>query len=472
MKKLFGGIFGRAEKVAEEPEQRTFDRFSQYDPEYIEYCILLEQTISALEEHLHDSDDPKEIAIETLQVACNFYGGDWAGILDVDLDLDVWTPLWWYNPKRVDRTLALFGEFEIAKFMPNWVESLRTQTPIKILDPKTVQSIYPEEYRVYERLEVGSVIGVPFGPNPVGFLVIRNPTRFVDRPSMMNILAYVLHRAMAQQKTIDSARMALSSEEIKTDKDIIINFFGSMALYTSQGVLREQEFNAPRSSRVATYLLLNRKSAHTPMEIAEALWPEEPDKLEANANYIRGYVHTFRKSFDLVSKYQLIESSANGYRINPEFNIMSDLQQFDLLWDQALTSISVSHKVELLKQAFALYKGPVFENACDEHWILPTVTHYKLRYIGIVNELLSTLNDTEDYVGIQQYAPKAIELAPENYKAYYWLIRAMVKLGTIELAKNEIAHAKSHLTSEEFASLKKLVINDGDLPSLVLLDEA
>lgn len=150
---------------------------------------------------------------------------------------------------------------------------------------------------------------------------------------------------------------------------------------------------------------------------------------------------------------------------------MSDLQQFDLLWDQALTAISVSHKVELLKQAFALYKGPVFENACDEHWILPTVTHYKLRYIGIVNELLSTLNDTEDYVGIQQYAPKAIELAPENYKAYYWLIRAMAKLGTIELAKNEIAHAKSHLTSEEFASLKKLVINDGDLPSLALLDE-
>ena len=96
---------------------------------------MLEQTISAIEEHLHDSDDPKEIAIETLQVAWNFYGGDWAGILDVDLDLDVCISLWWYNPKRVDRTSALFGEFEIAKFMPNWVESLRTQTPIKILAP-------------------------------------------------------------------------------------------------------------------------------------------------------------------------------------------------------------------------------------------------------------------------------------------------------------------------------------------------
>ena len=47
----------------------------------------------------------------------------------------------------------------------------------------------------------------------------------------------------------------------------------------------------------------------------------------------------------------MIESSANGYYINRDFHIMTDLQQFDMLWEQALHAVTIPHKVELLKQA-------------------------------------------------------------------------------------------------------------------------
>lgn len=258
MANLLKSLFGRAEKK-EEPLQPISALLQEYDEEYIRYCIEQEQVVSALEASLHTSDDPKEIAMQTLKVACSFYGGNWAGILEVDLELDVWNPLWWFNMSKHDRTMQLFGEFEIAKFMPNWVQSLESGIPIIISDAKTVRKDHPEEYEVYKRLEVGSVIGVPFGPNPVGFLAIRNPTRYINHTSMMSILAYVLHRAMAQQKTIDSSKLTLSADEIHSDRDIIINFFGSMEIQTSQGVLKERDFNSPKSSRVATYLLLNRK---------------------------------------------------------------------------------------------------------------------------------------------------------------------------------------------------------------------
>ena len=472
MARLFGSLFGRAEKKAEEPLRPVPPAKQRYEQEYIDYCIELEQTVSALESYLHTSDDPQEIAIETLKTACRFYGGNWAGILDVDLELDVWNPLWWVNMNNRDRTMMLFQEFEIAKYMPNWVKALTEGTPIIIPDTHSVRTEHPSEYEVYKRLEVNSVIGVPFGPNPVGILAIRNPTRYINRPSMMNILAYVLHRAMAQQKTIDSSKLTLSLDEIQSDRDIIINFFGSMAIYTSSGVLRERDFNSPKSSRVATYLLLNRKSAHSPLEIIEALWPENEDKWETLGNYVRGYIRTFRKAFSLISPYQLIESTANGYQISHDFHIMTDLQQFDMLWEQAQHAVTIPHKVDLLKQAVALYKGPVFENACNELWIAGIVTHYKLRYIGIVNELMATLDQADDHIGVQQYATKAIALAPENVKAHYWLIHSMNHLGTLELAKNEISHAKSILISDEFATLKKYVMQDKTLPySTLFADE-
>ena len=53
---------------------------------------------------------------------------------------------------------------------------------------------------------------------------------------------------------------------------------------------------------------------------------------------------------------------------------------------------------------FLTFPTHVFENACDEHWIIGTVTHYKTRYIGIVNELLTTLMDAGDYAALSKNA--------------------------------------------------------------------
>ena len=469
MSKFFGGIFGRAEKSA--PSSTIMIDGEKYDLEYVRYCIEKDRTISALEAKLHESDDPKEIAQEALKTACLFYGGDWAGILDVDLELDVWTPLWWYNARRKDATTSLFGEFQLAKSMPNWIEALNNGTSVCIPNTKEIESIYPEEYAIYKRLLVDSAIGVPFGPNPIGILAIRNPTRYIKYDSALNIFAYVIHRAMAQQKTIDSSRMALSPDAIKTDKDIIVNFFGSMEICTAQGVLSEREFNAPKCSRVVTYLLLNPKSTFHPLPIVSALWPEEEDKWEATASYVRNYIHKFKKAFDLISPYPLIVHSGTGYGINPDLNIMTDLNQFDLLVEEAQHTTIIPYKVELMKKAVALYKGTVFENADGELWIKPIATKYRLHYIGIVNELLATLDEAGDFTSLRQYAAKAVELTSENTRAHYWLLHAMNHLGTLELARNHIAHAKEILTSDEYASLKKSVAQDSTMPFNVMFSD-
>ena len=84
-------------------------------------------------------------------------------------------------------------------------------------------------------------------------------------------------------------------------------------------------------------------------------------------------------------------------------------------------------------------------------------------YISVY-KLLITLDQVEDFTNLQKYAAKAVELTPENVMAHYWLIHSMNHLGTLELAKNEIAHAKAVLTDEEFESLKKQVAMDNTMP--------
>lgn len=204
------------------------------------------------------------------------------------------------------------------------------------------------------------------------------------------------------------------------------------------------------------------------MAIAAAVWPEDEVNWETLSSYVRSYIHTFKKAFALISPYPLIVSSANGYGINPELNIMTDLQQFDLLGEKAMQAPTIPHKVDLLKKAAALYNGSVFENASGELWINTTATHYRFRYTGIINELLSTLDGAGDFTEVQQYAMKAIELTPENVNAHYWLLRAMNHFGTLELARNHIAHAREILTSEEFSSLRERIAQDSAMPYTML----
>ena len=132
---------------------------------------------------------------------------------------------------------------------------------------------------------------------------------------------------------------------------------------------------------------------------------------------------------------------------------MTDLQAFEKYWQAAQQSQFVSDKVDILKKALDLYKGNVLESAADEHWLIPTASHYSLRYAGMVNELLKTLAEEKDFHNLHKYAAQALALDSGNEAAYYWLIYAMLKMGATELAKTQVQIAEENLTEEEFHSL-------------------
>lgn len=457
-------LFQKTEKITEPLQsQEKKERPPNDDDGYLHYCTELEQALRDLETYLLTCDDPKEIAMQTLRTACTFYGGDWAGTLEVDLDFDVWAPAWWYNPGIQDRTTQLILEFESLHFMPRWINALHQCKNIVISDVNTVKAENPDEYAVYERLFVQSIIAVPFIPSPMGFLVIRNPSRYIDRSSMLSALAFVLHRAMAQQKAIESAKLASAPDLVQSSKDVAISFFGDMEICTQKGILSERFFNSPKSSRVITYIILNPKTAHPPLEIYHALWPDECVEPEVAGRNIRGYVYRFRQAFSLICDYPLIESTPNGYRLNPNLNIITDVQQFDRLIDASRRSSSAVQKINLMKKAAKLYRGPIFRGAQDEHWIISQVNLYRLRYVSLINDLLRALAETQDYTCVQHYALNAIDLMPGNLKAHYWLVASTYHLGSIVLAKNELLRAKEILTSEEYSILEDYLRKSEDV---------
>ena len=114
--------------------QNAFSRQEQHSmkrkKDYMKYAQSLECTLQLLESQLHDSDDTSEVIRNVLKTACSFYQGDWAGFLQIDLELGLWTPYVWYHATTSDQTEALLHECESAEFFTRWMDAMHSNDAI------------------------------------------------------------------------------------------------------------------------------------------------------------------------------------------------------------------------------------------------------------------------------------------------------------------------------------------------------
>lgn len=106
-------------------KKRTFERPTQpsaVHTEQIEYALQFESVLSNMEAHFRNSMDYRGVGINALKMVCEFYNGDWAGVILAELDLSIWRPHWWYKPEDIDRTDELVHEFESCEGLERWIQ--------------------------------------------------------------------------------------------------------------------------------------------------------------------------------------------------------------------------------------------------------------------------------------------------------------------------------------------------------------
>lgn len=166
----------------------------------IQRAIDFENSMNDLESQLYYQHlSPKEVAQQVLKATCQFYDADWCGLIQVDLDLNLWTPFWWFNAGATDKTMLLTEEYESAEFLDRWVQTVRKGIPMVVPDAEATKEAYPAEYNLYQRLGIRSVIAVSLEPRPVALLAVRNPKRYIQQTSMLRILAYDERNALKDE---------------------------------------------------------------------------------------------------------------------------------------------------------------------------------------------------------------------------------------------------------------------------------
>lgn len=113
--------------IQEVSVMRQSDSVSEeLDTENVQCALDFENTMNNLETQLYYRHlPPKEVALRVMEAACKFYDADWCGLIQVDLDLGLWKPLWWHNECQEDKTTILTNEFESSEFLDRWVKAVR-----------------------------------------------------------------------------------------------------------------------------------------------------------------------------------------------------------------------------------------------------------------------------------------------------------------------------------------------------------
>lgn len=450
-------------------EQQNYDEDDEREllsgtgDDSIDAAIRMERMLVSLEKEFRRDLVPADIIMKVLKLTCEFYEGDWVGALDIQQELDVWTPRWWFNAHTQAMTNTSFYEYENVSDYPEWAEAILNEQVICILDTEEIARTNPKEYQQYLRLSAKSVIAAPYYKGVTGFLIVRNPKKHAENPDYLKLMAYVVSCEMNDQRLLDNCRHKMQAEEISDSNEVLIRLFGGLEIITAQGIVKSESIIDTQIAQIICYLCIHQKHAHPPRAVANALFPDS-DNAESFAANMKYSIYRFRQSYgDLFVNGHLICSSSSGYELNPNMHIMTDLDLFDELYNTASYTSNVDDKRRILEKIMNLYKGEIFPPCTTEQWLLPITVKYHDRYLEMADALFQILDRYQDYSEIHEYASSALRYEMHNGRLYYWLIVSMVEKQQFELARKEYDCARGNIEPLSFQALtEKLNIRYGE----------
>ena len=445
--KLFGKK-GRIEAGANMPAEENMVSMSEEELERA-HDRDFRACLKALEKELHSSESTEEITMGSLRAACEFYDAEFAGLLIADVNTEAWSMAANYNRLTGQNISRYTKETESFDGFSRWIEAYGNNTPIVIPDVSLVKKLLPKEYALYERLDVQSLIGAPFGEKPTGFFIIKNPKRYKTIPDMAQMLAFVGMSTFYLQELQQDMELLEDVPEEEDDGAVHINILGVPEVRVGNKQLDTRKYNSAKAWAVLGFLALKNKEVPS-RSIVTTLWPDtDPDHEIEN---FRSTLYQLRRKFKALCP-EIVGRGDRGYGLNKAYTIIVDAHEFDDLWEKASREKNLPQKVEYLKKAVKLYRGHLFNDQCSEAWLMAYYHHYSKIYSEVIMELLDELGKYEHYSIIHEYASQSLHIQPGNLRTCFWLVVSTYFISGPTVAVTTMNSFNDELSMEEVKSV-------------------
>ena len=218
------------------------------------------------------------------------------------------------------------------------------------------------------------------------------------------------------------------------DQTVCVRTFGAFSVDPAEAVGAGADVDAiniaGRAKRIWTliaYLVIHRDREVPVTELFDVLWTEDQERSDP----LKTLQHNVSRARDVLERRgianarELIVSLPGAYRWNPKRDTTVDLEIFQALCEQADAAVEADERIDLLKQAIAVYRGDFLPGLEGESWVTPIGAYSRSLYVNKCLSLTRLLGGEENMGEIASVCEKALHFAPESEELNIRYIRAL-----------------------------------------------
>ena len=341
------------------------------------------------------------------------------------------------------------------ELMPCCVDALRNNVPIVHPDVRKLQQSSPKQFQTLDGFGIHSIIAVPFKKRiNSGFLCVDNPTKYIDSPDYLLMLAYATVSELNEISLQDIVATYKRNAPRYSSLDVYINCFGQLEVVTPNGILREEDFTADLSYTVFLYLVINHNKHVTVQDLVDSVW--EGMTLEASYKQAKNAVYRLRKTLSKIDMEELVIASHGSFALNPAYTIHTDIERFADIYKRILQERDEEILAGLYRDAIPLYKGKLAPRTDYYHWLIPKCVWFQSLHLEIVYIYVDYLLKNQKYVEAQGIIADALMYHPNNSRLYRDMILSLIGQKNFNLARIQYYDVESYLEPEDVEILKSV----------------
>ena len=261
-----------------------------------------------------------------------------------------------------------------------------------------------------------------------------------------HILPKVQFSQCADLQTPNTVLNAEKNYTSKSEHCIHIKFFGEFQVLVNEELV--SDWAGKKSRRLFAYLAYKRRPVVRD-QLMEIFWHGySPDSAR---NCLNVTLHTLRTTLERGKKLDILVFKDDHYLINPDYTLVSDVEQFRMLWRQGCAEESKQQLGEVLRhyeEALKLYCGDFLSEFPYESWCDLERENLKETYLMILNKL-------SHYYSLDGKPEEAIEMCtlilkedPCREDAHRRLMRCFIRTGQKDRALRQFEKCRQILKKE------------------------
>jgi DNA-binding SARP family transcriptional activator len=204
---------------------------------------------------------------------------------------------------------------------------------------------------------------------------------------------------------------------------------------------------------ILKYMIINNEKELSPEIICESIWPDKEymDVRNTVTTYIfrlNKFLKSGNSSKIDVSQYLRIACQKGAYKLAISEKSLLDIKRFSTLYEKFEKEQNEENKIDLMRDAMALYRGELLADSGFDSWITPFRNYYRRMFLEINRNILSAFIAQGNHKEVLKICKEVFEIYPLDEFANQQYLRALSELTYYSEAITHYEYISSRYISE------------------------